>query len=281
MRRHEYRLGLYEKAMPAHLSWAQKLTAAKQAGFDCIEISIDETHDKLVRLDMPVVQRLELLGEMMKSGIHLESMCLSAHRRFPLGSEDAAVRAKSLEIMEKAIILARDLGVRVIQIAGYDEYYNPSNDRTRLFFAENLARSVEIAARYNVLLAFETMETPFLNTVEKAMHWVRQIQSPYLMVYPDSGNITNAAVADDRDVLDDIRTGAGHIAAFHLKETVSGKFREIPYGTGHVDFAAITALACSLGVRRYTAEFWYTGGEDWQGDLQRAADFLCGFLNKI
>jgi L-ribulose-5-phosphate 3-epimerase len=30
-------------------------------------------------------------------------MCLSAHRRFPLGSEDDAVRAQGLEIMRKAI----------------------------------------------------------------------------------------------------------------------------------------------------------------------------------
>jgi L-ribulose-5-phosphate 3-epimerase UlaE len=27
-----------------------------------------------------------------------------------------------------------------------------------------------------------------------------------------------------------------HISALHLKETVSGKFREVPYCTGHVNF---------------------------------------------
>lgn len=281
MRRDRYRLGLYEKAMPGNLTWPEKLAAAKRAGFDCVEISIDETDSKLARLDMPVAERLELLGAMAKSGVHLESMCLSGHRRYPLGSEDAAVRARSLEIMEKAVVLARDLGIRVIQIAGYDEYYNPSNERTKACFAENLAKSVELAARYNVMLAFETMETPFLNTVKKAMHWVRENRSPYLMVYPDCGNITNAAVESGGDVLADLRAGAGHIAALHLKETLPGKFREIPYGAGHVDFASIIACAWSLGVRRYTAEFWYTGAEDWQGDLQSAADFLNSFFTSI
>lgn len=47
-------------------------------------------------------------------------MCLSAHRRFPLGSEDDAVRAQGLEIMRKAIQFAQDVGIRVIQLAGYD-----------------------------------------------------------------------------------------------------------------------------------------------------------------
>ena len=32
-------------------------------------------------------------------------------------------RSKPYEIMEKAILLADDLGIRVIQLAGYDVYY--------------------------------------------------------------------------------------------------------------------------------------------------------------
>jgi len=49
----KYTIGLYEKAMPGTLSWQEKLEAAKKAGFDYIEISIDETDEKLARLDMP------------------------------------------------------------------------------------------------------------------------------------------------------------------------------------------------------------------------------------
>ena len=38
-----YSIGLYEKAMPGNLSWTEKILAAKKAGYDFIEISIDET----------------------------------------------------------------------------------------------------------------------------------------------------------------------------------------------------------------------------------------------
>ena len=269
-----YRLGLYEKAMPNDLSWEAKLEAAKKAGFNWVEMSVDETDEKLLRLDMDAAQRLEMLQWMSRKDIRLETMCLSGHRRFPLGSLDPQVRARSLEIMRKAIILARDLGICIIQIAGYDEYYNPSSDETRDFFAKGLERSVEIAAQYGVMLGFETMETTFLNTVQKGMRWVDTMDSPYLSVYPDSGNLTNAAVADHGNVLEDIRKGIGHISAFHLKETVPGKFREIPYGTGHVDFPGIIKLAYEMGVRRYTGEFWYTGEEDWQRLLSESNEFL-------
>ena len=42
----KFRLGLYEKAMPNNFSWEEKLVNAKQAGFDFVEISVDETDEK-------------------------------------------------------------------------------------------------------------------------------------------------------------------------------------------------------------------------------------------
>lgn len=274
MNQNTYSLGLYEKSMPNTLNLEQKLMTAKKFGFDFVEISIDETEEKLKRLRMSVQERIELVALMERSGIRFETMCLSGHRKYPLGSPNVETRARSLQIMEDAILLARDLGIRIIQIAGYDVYYEPSTERTRSLFDDGLKRSVEFAATQGVLLAFETMETPFLNTVEKAMHWVGEIDSPYLMVYPDSGNLTNAAVAAETSVLDDIETGRGHIAAFHLKETVPGKFREIPYGTGHVDFQSIIRKAYGMGTRRYMAEFWYVGQQEWEKDIVHANRFL-------
>ena len=38
----EYYLGLYEKSMPNTLSWEEKLEVVKEAGFDYLEMSIDE-----------------------------------------------------------------------------------------------------------------------------------------------------------------------------------------------------------------------------------------------
>lgn len=271
------KLGLYEKALPAGLSWPEKLAAARRAGFDFLEISIDETDEKLSRLDWTTEQRRDLAGQMADAGIRIETLCLSGHRRFPLGSPDAAARKTSLDIMAKAITLAADLGIRIIQLAGYDTYYDPSTTQTRQWFSEGLARCVAMASREGVILGFETMETPFMDTVEKSMDYIRQINSPYLQVYPDIGNLTNAALLYGKPVSEDLETGVGHIVAAHLKETVRGRYREIPYGTGHTDFAGLIPILEEIGVRRFTAEFWHTGQTDWQAELNRSA----GFLNKF
>ena len=275
-----YTLGLYEKAMPKELSWREKLTAAKEAGYDFVEISIDETEEKLARLDMPKEARTELVDLMAEIGVPIRTMCLSGHRKYPLGSNDPATCARGMEIMQKAVTLAADLGIRIIQLAGYDVYYEQGSEETRARFEENLKKATLMAARDGILLGFETMETEFMNTVGKAMKYVNLVNSPYLNVYPDAGNITNAAVTYGTDVLEDLRSGEGHIVAVHLKETVPGKFREIPFGTGHVNFRDMIHTASALGVRRYVTEFWYVGNPEWKKDLDFARSMMGDLLDQ-
>lgn len=275
-----YSIGLYEKAMPGNLSWTEKILAAKKAGYDFIEISIDETDEKLKRLDMSKEERIGLVSLMQALDMPIRTMCLSGHRKYPLGSNDPEIRQRSMEIMEKALQLADDLGVRIIQLAGYDVYYEQSNNETKKYFLNNLKKTTEMAASKGILMGFETMETEFMNTVQKAMSYVKQIDSVYLNVYPDLGNITNAAVSYGKDVNNDLETGRGKLVAMHLKETVPGKFREIPFGTGHVDFENGIKKAWELGVRRFVTEFWYTGNPNWQDDLNFAVKKMTDILNK-
>jgi L-ribulose-5-phosphate 3-epimerase len=182
--------------------------------------------------------------------------------------------------MEKAIHLADDLGIRMIMLAGYDVYYEKSDTATQTRFAVNLEKCVNMAARAGVTLAFETMETPFMNTVGKAMNYVRTVNSAYLQVYPDIGNITNAAMAEGKNVLDDLAGCRGNIVSMHLKETVPGKFRDLMYGQGDVDFSSAIDLAWDMGVRRYVTEFWYTGNPLWRKDVQFAHDFAAEILDR-
>lgn len=273
-----YQLGLYEKAMP-DLSWSEKLRHAKDAGFDYLEISIDESDEKLARLEWAPAQRRELLMQSQDAGLPIQSMCLSGHRKFPFGSRHPETRTRSLEIMEQALELANDLGIRYIQLAGYDVYYEQGGTDTITHFTKNLARATEMATAAGVVLGFETMETPFMDTTRKALSWVKQIDSPYLQIYPDVGNITNSALLYGGDPNEDLQAARGHLIAAHLKETVPGKYREIPFATGHVDFPRITQTLWSLGVRRYVAEFWYTGSPRWTADLVWNCRYLRDFLD--
>ncbi len=274
VRNKEYQLGMYEKSMPNELSWNEKLSFCKEAGFDWLEISIDETDAKLARLDWSEREIDQLHRDMEETGTRISTMCLSGHRKFPLGSPDAETEKRSLEIMTKAIDLAASLGIRIIQLAGYDVYYTRGNGETRNRFLSNLKKASIMAARKGVLMGFETMETPFMDTVEKSMQYVSAVDSPYLQIYPDIGNLTNASLIYGKSVQDDLDTGRGHIIAAHLKETVPGKYREIPFGKGHTQFVDDIRKLRSFGVRMYTGEFWYTGQPEWKETCTDASSFL-------
>lgn len=278
----KYVLGVYEKAMPNSLSLEEKLMAAKEVGYDFIELSVDETPEKLSRLDWTKEQRDELVYTMKKVGINFRSMALSGQRKFPMGSRDEKVRKESMVVLEKAIKLADDLGIRVIQLAGYDVYYEGNSDEyTRKLFLENLKKAVEIAAKYGVLLAFETMETSFMDTVAKAKEVVDYINSPFLMIYPDLGNIKNASLIYKNDVLDDIKIGKGKTVAAHIKESIPEHYREIPFLTGHVNFYECLEELYKIGVRRYVTELWYIDAPDFKEDLRFAVNTFRKMLDKI
>lgn len=275
----KYLLGMYEKAVPAELTWIERLDAARESGFDYVEISIDESDARLSRLEWTPGERRQLVRNMESTGTLIRSMCLSAHRKYPFGASDPDLARRSMDIMKKALDLACDLGVRTIQLAGYDVYYEQGTEETRRRFEENLARAVEMASRVGVLLGFETMETPFMDTVGKAMAYVSKIDSPYLGVYPDVGNLTNASFLYGTSVADDIATGRGHVLAAHCKETVAGAYREIPFGTGTTDYDGALDELVSQGVRRYVAEFWYVGSAAWREEAAAASRYVRGKID--
>lgn len=278
-----YALGLYEKAMPGTMTIGEKLECAKECGYDYVELSVDETDEKLARLDWTKEERLALVTEMYRVGLPLRSMCLSGHRKYPFGAKDPEVRKRGMEIMEKAIDLADDLGIRTIQLAGYDAYYEKDQwEGSRQAFLENLTKATEMAAAKGISMGFETMETPFMNTVWKSMFYVNHIDNPWLGVYPDCGNLTNAAVADGSSVTDDLYSGQGHVIAMHLKATKPGLFRDMVFDdpTSHVDFEADIAKAWSLGVRRYVTEMWYLGSEKWKDDIHTANRTMRAILDR-
>ena len=205
------------------------------------------------------VKRTSMVEAMLETGVAIPSMCLSAHRRFPFGSRDENVRLRAREIMTKAIRLARDLGIRTIQLAGYDVYYETHDDGTQQRFAEGLAWAVEQAAAAQVMLAVEIMDTAFMNSISKWKKWDEMLASPWFSVYPDVGNLS----AWGNDVAAELALGINRIAAIHLKDTQPvtahspGQFRDVPFGEGCVDFVDVFSTLQQLNYRgAFLIEMW-------------------------
>lgn len=252
-------IGIYEKALPASLTWRERLTMARTCGFEFVEMSIDESDERLRRLDWSIDQRKDLVQAILDTGVCIPTMCLSGHRRFPFGSHDSGVRETARRIMGGAIALAQDVGIRTIQLAGYDVYYEEQDASTLRNFEAGLQWAVEQAAAAQVMIAVEIMDTPFMNSIGKWLDWERRIRSPWFTVYPDVGNLS----AWGNDVPEELRRGIDRIAAIHLKDSLAvapgfpGQFRDVPFGQGCVDFVGVFRTLKALNYRgTFLIEMW-------------------------
>jgi len=266
-------IGIYEKALPRNMSWAARFGAAKNAGYDFLELSVDETPERMARLDWSLAERLDFFRASRECGVPVPSMCLSGHRKIPFGSADPDVRAKAAEFMEKAIRFAGDTGIRVIQLAGYDVYYEPTTRESRQRYCEGMERALRVAARYQVMLALEIMDTSFLNSIAKYLVLKERLASPWLMVYPDLGNLT----AWGNDMTRELAVGINHIAGVHVKETkpvapnFPGAFRDVPFGEGTVDFVHCFKTLHDLGYAGpFLVEMWTEKAADPLKEIAQA-----------
>ena len=230
----DFRWGIYEKALPRSFTWRQRLAAAEAAGYQFVEISIDESDERLARLEWPRPARRELHDALASGPTTIDTMCLSGHRKHALGSVSPHVRARALEIMRRAIDFAAEFGIRIVQVAGYDVHYEESTERTRALFMESILQSAAWARQSCVMLAVENVECPLVDSIEKALRLVAAADTPWFQLYPDIGNLT----AMQKDVTRELLLGGRHILGLHLKDTRIGEFRGIPFGEGIVDFDA-------------------------------------------
>lgn len=263
------RVGIYEKALPVEMTWSERIAAAKQLDFDFLEISIDETEARQARLDWSQQQIREIKLLCDDYALPLQSMCLSAHRKFPFGSAEPNNVKQAKVIMLKAIELAHKLGIRVIQLAGYDVYYEPANQDTHLRFIEGMQYSSQLAEQAGVMLAVEIMDTDYLNSLSKFEILKKQVSSPYFMAYPDVGNINGW----NYDTCTELKLAQEHIVQIHLKDTLKvkpdfkGQFRDLVIGEGEVNFVEIFNTLKEMNYQApFVIEMW-ANDNNWQQNI--------------
>jgi len=252
-------IGIYEKALPSNVTWHERLMLARDAGFDFVEMSVDENDERLARLDWSPCERAELREAIAATGVPIITMCLSGHRKWALGSASPEIRERGLEIMRKAVSFCANTGIRTIQLAGYYVYYEAHVSGTLERYRDGLAKGLEWASQACVMLALENVDGNDIDSVTKAMLFVDYFNSPWFQVYPDIGNLGEHGL----DVNAELERGCGHLVGIHVKDTRPGEPRRVPFGQGIVPFVdAFHKLAEMRYVGPVMLEMWNDDSSD-------------------
>lgn len=260
------RVGIYEKAFPASLSWDERLLEAGKAGYDFVEMSLDTSEERLSRLEWSQNTRSALCRSMENVGIPILTMGVSGHRKYPLGSASSRIRQRGLDILKRSIDLAYDLGVRVIQLMGYDVFYEDSDAGTRERFLDGLKQGVCWASAADMMLSLENVDVETVDSVEKALHFIREVNSPWMNLYPDIGNM----VAAGYDSVEQLKLGKDYLVGIHLKDALPGKVRGVPFEHGNVPLYEVFRTLVEINFSGpLVVEMW--ADLDTSGDSTRAA----------
>jgi len=181
--------------------------------------------------------------------------------------------------MEKSILFAREFGIRVIQLAGYDVYYEPSTPESMKRFEDGLQSACRLAEKYQVMLAMEIMDTELMSSITRYKPYKNRFASPWFMVYPDLGNLS----AWGNDMPKELALGAGEIVGVHIKDTLAvtpdfpGKFKCVAFGSGCVDLTAWFRQLETQNYRGpYMMEMWYSEGQNWHREISSAKNYISG-----
>jgi L-ribulose-5-phosphate 3-epimerase/hexulose-6-phosphate isomerase len=246
-------LGIYEKALRWTGDWDDLFADARRAGFSFVDLSVDETPERKARLDWSPETRQRVREAAARQGVQLGGICLSVHRAVGPGSADPGVRTEADRIFAQGIDLCHDLGVPVLQVAGYYAYYESADPGQRERYVASLRRAIPRAARAGVLLGIENVDGHDVTSISRGMNIVREIDSPWLQLYPDIGNIAEQQL----DEIEELRSGEGHMLAIHLKDVRVGEPRRVPMGEGIANFPkAFTELVRQAWSGRMMIEMW-------------------------
>ena len=92
-----------------------------------------------------------------------------------------------------------------------------------------------------------------INSIEKAMRVVKEINSPWFQLYSDFANLP----AYQFDMVEELKKGMGHFVSIHVKDSELEEVRRIPFGSGIVDFPRAFNTLFQLGYRGpFMLEMW-------------------------
>jgi L-ribulose-5-phosphate 3-epimerase len=181
-------------AFPSGNTVEESIRAAAEAGFDGIELALNETGQ--LGLDATDAELDGYRNAAQQAGIAITSLATGLYWSYPLTSSDAAIREKAKTIVKKQLDAAARLGVDAILVVpgavGVDFVpgsevvpYDVAYDRA----LEALRELAPHAESRKVCIGVENVWNKFLLSPLEMRQFIDAIDSPWVGSYFDAGNV--------------------------------------------------------------------------------------------
>lgn len=237
---------------------ASAIATAKKAGFDGIELSLNETGE--LSLQSSDQELADIKARLQDAELELAGLATGLYWDYAMTSEDAAKRTKAVDVCKKQLEAAAALGVDAILVipgaVGVDFIpgsevvdYEVAYDRA----LEAIGSLVPYAEKAGVSIAIENVWNKFLLTPLEMRGFIDAHQSPYVGSYFDVGNTLHNGYPEQW-----IRILGERIKRVHFKDyrrQAGGLHGFVDLLAGDVDYPAVMTALRGIGYDSYvTAE---------------------------
>jgi L-ribulose-5-phosphate 3-epimerase len=236
---------IFPKAMPRAAAFEQ----AKKAGFDAIELSVGYDLDR----DTAPEELKRLRDAAHDAGIAIATLWVSEpFRKFPLNSDDPAVRDQGIEALRRAIGIATQIGCEALLLypvrlgSGPKLQYGYEVTWQRL--TAELKKAIPDAERAKVYLNPENVWNKFLLSPLEMRSFVDQFHSPWLQTHFDVGNVMQYGYPEDWILTLGSRIKRVHFKDYKLSHRAEqGHFVDLL--EGDVNWKAVMSALVKTGYR--------------------------------
>ena len=230
------------------------ITLAKGAGFDGIELALNETGE--ISLESSKKELLDIKTYAANTGIELPSVATGLYWSYALTSENKTQRDKAKDIVKKQLETASILGADTIlvipgavgvdfipdaEVVSYDKAYENA--------LEALKELKTVAEGYKVSIGIENVWNKFLLSPLEMRDFIDKIDSHYVGSYFDVGNVLYSGYPEQW-----IRILGNRIKKVHFKDfrrsvgTLSGF---VDLLAGDVDYPEVMKAFKEIGYDGY------------------------------
>ncbi|MBO5937909.1 MAG: sugar phosphate isomerase/epimerase [Clostridia bacterium] len=231
-------------------SLADNLKLATDAGFDGVELALDEVGEITPKTSERELLAIKRTAEDL--GLETYSLACALGFNYPVTDEDPAVRAKAKDIIKRQLFAAKTLGCNstlVIPGCVCADFIDPNrvvNYETA--YNRSLEAFLELKAdaeAYEVHIALENVWNKFLLSPMEMRDFIDKIDSPFVGSYLDIGNTVANGYPEHW-----IQILGKRIKKVHFKDyrrEAGGLCGFVDLLAGDVNYPAVTEALASVG----------------------------------
>lgn len=209
-----------DNMIPRGWRFEQGLELAKKAGFDGIELWLGDT--PWFQMTTTDAEVRELGRKIENAGLVVSNVSTGLHWKYPISARDPKVREEGIRIVEREIETAALLGTDVILLVpGLVTEEVPYNE-VYMRCLDALKHLAPKAAKANVKIGCENCnsEHRFLISPREFWQFLNDVNSPYVQMFLDVGNIHDTGFAEQW-----IEIHGPRIVRIHLKDVLKKRGR--------------------------------------------------------